>query len=68
MDVAVRVSDGEEGLFIYHLVGDVFEMYSHVLEVGHRFIEVVVYDVCGDAVGPFACVKDDRVAVNLEFQ
>ena len=31
VDVATRVSDGEEGVFNNHLVRDVFEMDRHVL-------------------------------------
>ena len=43
-------------------------MDSHVLEVGHQVIEVVVDDVCGDVTGPFASVGDDGVEVDLEVQ
>ena len=43
-------------------------MDLHVLDVGHRVIEVVVDDVCRDVAGPFAGVRDDRVKVDLEVQ
>ena len=66
--VAVGVINEEEGLLDDHLVGNVLEMDLHVLEFGHRFIEVVVNDVCGDVAGPFAGVRDDGVKVDLEFQ
>ena len=33
--VAARVSDGEEGVFNNHLVGNVTEMYLHVLQTDH---------------------------------
>ena len=68
VDVATRISDGEEGVFNNHLVWDVFEMDPHVLEVGHGFIEVVVDDVCRQVAGPFAGVGDDGVEVDLEVQ
>ena len=45
VDVATRVSDGEEGVFNNHLVWYVFEMDPHVLKVGHWVVEVVVDDV-----------------------
>ena len=35
VDVANRVSDGDERIFNNHLVGNVLEMYLYVLEVGH---------------------------------
>ena len=44
------------------------EMDPHVLEVGHRVIEVVVDDVCSDLVGPFVVIGDDGVNVDLEVQ
>ena len=68
VDIDARVSDGEEGVFDNHLVGDAFEMDPHVLEVGHRVIEVAVDDVCSDVAGPFAGVGDDGVEVDLEVQ
>ena len=68
VDVAARVSYEEEGVFNNHLVGGVFDIDPHVLEVGHRFIEVVVDDVCGDVAGPFAGVGDDGVDADLEVQ
>ena len=68
MDIAARVSNGEEGVFNNHLVGNVLEMDLHVLEVGHWFIEVVVDDICGDAAVPFAGIGDDGIKVDLEVQ
>ena len=68
VDVAAWVSDGEEELFDNHLVGNVPEMDPHVLEVRHLVIEIVVYDVCGDVVGPSAGVGDNGVEVDLEVQ
>ena len=68
VDVATRVSDGEEGVFNNHLVWDVFEMDPHVLEVGHWVVEVVVDDVCRQLEGPFAGVGDDGVEVDLEVR
>ena len=65
IDVAARVSDGEEGLFNDHLVGNVPEMDPHVLEVGHQVVEVVVDDVCGHVAGPFAGVVDDGVGMDF---
>ena len=38
VDVAAQVSDGEEGLFNDHLVGDFLEMDPHVVEVGRWVI------------------------------
>ena len=38
VEVAARVSDGEEGVFNDHLVGNVPEMDPHVLEVLHRVV------------------------------
>ena len=38
VDVAARVSDGEEGVFNNHLVGNVPNMDLHVLEVLHRVV------------------------------
>ena len=52
LDVATQVIDGEEGVFNNHLVGNLLEMDPHVLEIGHRVIEVVVDDVCGDVAAP----------------
>ena len=66
VDVATRVSNGEEGVFNDHLVWDVFEMDPHVLEVYHWVVEVVVYDVCRQVVVPFASLRDDGVEVDLE--
>ena len=68
VDVATRVSDGEEEIFNDHLVWYVFEMNPHVLEVGHWVVEVVVDDVCRQLEGPFAGVGDDGVEVDLEVR
>ena len=68
VDVATHVSDGEEGVFNYHLVWDVFEMDPHVLEVGHWVVEVVVDDVCRQVAGTFAGVGYDGFEVDLEVQ
>ena len=68
IDVATRVSDGEEGLFNDHLVWDVFLMDPYVLEVGHWIVEVVVDNVFRQVKGPFAGIGDDGVEVNLEVQ
>ena len=68
LDIATRVSDGEEGVFNDHLVWDVFEMDLHVLEVGHWDVEVVADDVCRQVAGPFSGVVDDGVEVDLEVQ
>ena len=68
VDVATRVSDGEEVVFNDHLVWDIFEMDPHVLEVGHWVVELVVDDVCHQVAGPFAVVVDDGVEVDLEVQ
>ena len=65
VDVAAQVRNLEEVLFNDHLIGNVLYMYPHVLEVGHWFIEVVVDDVFGDVVGPFAGVGYDRVEVDI---
>ena len=45
VDLATRVSDGEEQVFNDHLIWDVFEIDPHLLEVGHWVVEVVVDDV-----------------------
>ena len=37
-DIAARVSDGEEGVFNDHLVGNVPKMDLHVMEVGHQVV------------------------------
>ena len=66
VDVATRVSDGEEGVFKDHLVWDVFEMDLRVLEVGHWVVEVVVDDVFCQVAGPFVGFGDDGVEVYLE--
>ena len=66
VDAAAWVSDGEEGLFNDHLLRNVLQMDPHVLEVGHRVIEVVVYDVCSDVVGLYTGVIDDGVKVDPE--
>ena len=68
VDLATRVSDGEEGLFNDQLVWDFLEMDPRVLEVGHLFVEVVVDDVFRQVVGPFSVVGDDGVEVDLEVQ
>ena len=68
VDVATRVSDGEEGVFNYHLVWYVFENNPHVLEVGHWVVEVVVDDVCRQVAGPFEGVRDNGVEMDLEVQ
>ena len=68
IDIATRVSDGEEGVFNDHLVWGVFEMDPYVLEVGHWIVEVVVDNVFRQVKGPFAGIGDDRVEVNLEVQ
>ena len=68
VDVATRVSNGEEGVFNNQLVWDVFEMDPHVLEVGHWVVEVVVDDVCHQVAGPFAGAGNDRVEVDIEVQ
>ena len=68
VDVATQISDGEEGLFNNHLVGNFLEMDLYVLEVEHRVIKVVVDDVCGDIAGTFAGVGDYRVEVDLEVE
>ena len=68
VDVATRVSDGEEGVFNNQLVLDVFVMDLHVLEVDHWVVKVAVDDVCCQVAGPFVGVIDDRVEVDLEFQ
>ena len=66
VDIAARVSNGEEGVFNDHLVGNFLEMDPHVLEVRHWFIEVVVDDICGNVSVPFAGIGDDGVEVDLE--
>ena len=66
MDVSAQVRDAEEGVFNDQLVGNVLDMDTHVLEVGHRVVEVVVYDVHGHVAGPFAGVGDDGVDMYLE--
>ena len=68
VDVATRVSYGEEGLFNNHLVWDVFDMDPHVLEVGHWVVELVVDDICCQVAGPFVGVGYHRVEVDLEVQ
>ena len=66
VDIATRVSDGQEGVLNDHLVRDFFEVDLHVLEFGHWIVEVVVDDVCRQISGPFLAVLDDRVEVDLE--
>ena len=66
IDVATRVSDGEEGVFNDHLGWDVFEMDPHVLEVGHWVVEIVVDNVYHQLAVPFAGVGNDGVEVDLE--
>ena len=68
VDIATRVSDGEEGVLNDHLVWNVFDMDPHVLEVGHWVVEVVVDDVCRQVTGLFSGVGDDRFEVYLEVQ
>ena len=68
VDIATRVSDGEDRVFNKHLVWDVFEMDPHVLEVGHWVVEVVADDVFRQVAGPFSVVVDDGVEVDLEVQ
>ena len=68
VDTAAGVSNGEEGVFKNHLVGDIFNMDLHVLEVGNQVIEVVVDVVCGDVAGTFSGVGDDGVEGNLGVQ
>ena len=48
VDIAAWFRNEEEGVFDDHFVGDVLDMYPHVLEVGHQVIEVVVDDIYGD--------------------
>ena len=43
-------------------------MDSHVMEVGHWVVELVVDDVCCQVAGPFTGVGDDGVEVDLEIQ
>ena len=45
VDTATYVSDGKEGVLNDHIVWGVFEVDPHVMEVGHRFVEVIVDDV-----------------------
>ena len=68
VEVAARVSNGEEVLFINQIVGNFPEIYPHVMEVGNRVIELVVDDVCGCVAVPFAGVGGDRVEMYLEVQ
>ena len=68
VDVATRVSDGEEGVFNDHLVQDIFEMDPYVLGFGNWVVEVVVDDVCLQVAGPFAGFRDDGVEMDLETQ
>ena len=66
VDVAAHVSDEEEGLYNDHVVGNVPEVDPHVLEVEHQVIEVVVDDVYGHVVGPFAGVIYCGVDMDIE--
>ena len=59
MNIAARVSNGDEEIFNNHLVGNVPKMDPHVLEVGHRVIEVVVRDVCSHVARLSMDVGDD---------
>ena len=68
VDTSARVSDGEEGVFNNHLVGNVLDMDQNVLLVVHQVLEAVVDDVCGDIAGPFAVVGDDGVQMDPEVQ
>ena len=68
VDIATRVSYGQEGVLKNHLIRDVFEVYPHVLEVGNWVVEVVVDDVCRQVAGPFVGVGYDGVEVDLEVQ
>ena len=68
VDVATCISNGEEEVFNDHLVWGDFEMYPHVLEVGHWVVEVVVDDVCLQVSDPLAGVGDDGVELDLEVQ
>ena len=43
-------------------------MDTHVLEVYHWVVEVVVDDVCRQVAGPFLGVGDDRVELDIEVQ
>ena len=68
VDIAAFFRNGEEGALNDHLVGDLFEMDLHVMEVGHWVDEVVVDYVCGNVAGPFASIRDDGVEVDIEVQ
>ena len=54
VDIATRVSDGQEEVINDHLVWDFFEVDLHVMEVGHWVVEVVVYYLCRQVAVPFA--------------
>ena len=43
-------------------------MYPHVLEVGHRVVELVVYDFCSHVAAHFTGVGDEIFDMDLEVQ
>ena len=56
VDIATRVSDGQEGVLNDHLVWDVFEVDPHVLEIVHRVVDIVVDYVFRQVAVSFAGV------------
>ena len=68
LDVSVRVSNVEQGLFNNPPMGNVLEMDPHILEVGHRVVQAVVDDFCCDVAGPFVGVEDDGADMDIGVQ
>ena len=68
IDIATRVSNGEERVFNNHLVWYVVDIDTYILEVDHWVFDVVVDDFCLQISVPFEGVRNDVVEMDLEVQ
>ena len=68
IDIFCQVGEGEEGVFNDHFVGDVLQVYPHVLVVCHQIVQVIIDDVRRQITCNFSGVEDDGVEVDLEVE
>ena len=68
VDISARVGEGEEGLLSDYFVGDVLQVYPHVLVVRHQIFQVIIDDVRSQVTVTFSVIVDDRVEVYLEVK
>ena len=66
--ISARVGEGGERLFKDYFVGDVLQVYPHLLVFCHQIVQVIIDDVRRQVLGTFSGVGDDGVEVDLEVE